>query len=329
MIPTNIEAAELTGDGSANTFTVGPWTGSAALEGRGGDDTYVLDDDFGDVTLANSDPGDDTLDFTNVESSHVLTVSADKSTITSDEGTTEVGDDSTLTQGGDKAEEIDVSLLPEYTGVTGKIKDVFNHLSTFIDGIQNGAETIAEILNQLPLLDGARQSLASVLGLSDAFVHLKDEVSTIIGGLGTVNLSEVINGLNGLTVPALFGCDSCDVSFATDYRGEPGTASTKERLEALIDVDLSGKAIKTVDVNLGADAELLGIEIDGSITATATLTGDLTFGLTTTGADSPTVFVVSRRDIRPNSPCLGHIGWNKRQRGLPRAENHDGKHCLR
>ena len=46
-----IEVAELTGGAGDNTFAVSGWTGSAALTGLGGEDTYSFGDTFGDVTI--------------------------------------------------------------------------------------------------------------------------------------------------------------------------------------------------------------------------------------------------------------------------------------
>src|SRR6185436_9349730 len=56
---TSIEVANLTGGGSANSFTVSGWTGTGTLDGAGGSDTVAATNDVANFTLT-----DTTLDRT-------------------------------------------------------------------------------------------------------------------------------------------------------------------------------------------------------------------------------------------------------------------------
>src|SRR5437867_7633307 len=108
-----IEAAELTGGGSANTFTLNGWTGTAHLSGLGGNDSYAFGlGGFGTVEIdGNNDAGTDTLDFTGLGVAPVLTVTNGGATISN-------GVD-TITQTGGNAEEIDATLVDLGAGVDG------------------------------------------------------------------------------------------------------------------------------------------------------------------------------------------------------------------
>ena len=103
----------LTGGGGNDILTGG--AGDDQLDGGTGDDRYVFGDGFGDDSLTDT-AGTDILDFTNHDGA--LTVSDDKTVITSDEGTPgDTSNDSTLTQVGGVAEEIDVTLTDGVDGL--------------------------------------------------------------------------------------------------------------------------------------------------------------------------------------------------------------------
>src|SRR6266581_2995870 len=81
MTLSSIEVANLTGGGSGNTFTVGPWSGTANVNGQGGDDRYVLNNNWGTVAITEAASGGiDTLDFTAVTTD--LQINAGRTIIT-------------------------------------------------------------------------------------------------------------------------------------------------------------------------------------------------------------------------------------------------------
>ncbi|MGH9259063.1 MAG: hypothetical protein ACRD08_04065, partial [Acidimicrobiales bacterium] len=284
MALSGIEVANLTGGAGSNTFTVGStWSGTANLTGLAGDDRYALDDSWGAVNVTEAaSGGTDTLDFS-LLTGDTLTVSADKTRIDSTDG-------STLTQIGELAEEIDVSLLAGYVDAGGELTGALDDVAAFVERLQTAAGAITELVNQIPLLNQTGASLAGLIGLSDAFEAFRDELNGIIEGLADpVELSFLVDALNGLTVPAPFST----ISFATDYRGRPPAANPPEaddHLEVLIDIDLAGGVSESIPLSLGADAEAAGITIDATLSVDVDLTGHLTLGLTTPG--SPEVFLV-------------------------------------
>src|SRR6185436_6696481 len=67
---TSIEVANLTGGGSANTFTVSGWTGTGTLDGAGGSDTVVAVNDVATIDLADTSlarAGSGTLTLSSIE----------------------------------------------------------------------------------------------------------------------------------------------------------------------------------------------------------------------------------------------------------------------
>ena len=127
----NVEQAALTGGNDDTNFTVSSFAGnSATLTGGVGNDFYHLANAFGHVTLT-ADVGTGTLDFT--AHTGTLTVSADKTSITSSDG-------SVLTQAlASIAREIDVKLLgtPKQ-----KLQEAFNKLASYVSEL--GVEAEAE-----------------------------------------------------------------------------------------------------------------------------------------------------------------------------------------
>ncbi len=289
MTLSSIEVANLTGGGSGNTFTVGPWSGTANVNGQGGDDRYVLNNNWGTVAITEAASGGiDTLDFTAVTTD--LQINAGRTIITTAGGS--------LTQGAELAEKIDVTLL---ASVKAKIIDLFGDFSDILEQAQGGADTVSELVNALPFLGeltgGSVPNLAEILSLTQTFQDLEAAVQSALSGLGaTPTLSQVVTALNGITKPSLFTGGGNHLTFSTDYRKKAGAAT--DRLEALIDIDMHGSASQTVELETGPKAKGFGIDIDSTISVSATLSGILTVGFDTFSATADDVFLVPDNTLR-------------------------------
>src|SRR5882672_4580326 len=219
--------------GSGNDVLTGG-TGTNTLTGGAGNDRYVFGDGIETDTVNElNNGGTDTLDFTAVTSD--LKISSDKTTFSTIK--------SSLTQSGPElAEEIDVTLLP---GVKGDLIQTLEDLSSLIDKAQSGASAFSELVNALPFLGaltgGTVPNLAGLLHLTQTFQDLKAAVTNAINGIGsaTPKLSDVVDALNGITLPALFTTGGNFLNFSTSYR-KKDSGPDPDDLEALIDIDFHG-----------------------------------------------------------------------------------------
>jgi len=280
--------------GVGNDILIGG-AGNDSLTGGTGDDVYQFGDNFGSDTLHEiAGGGTDTLDFSTHNGK--FTVSADKTVIISDEGTTVLSDDSQLTQMGvggspvELAEEINISFAG-LTGLQTKLNNAFTDLTSFAGDLQDTASGVSELLNRLPLIgepvSGTTEgNIASLVGLLQTFQDFgtaaQSEVNAAFS-LTSPTLSDLITELNTLVQPTSFA----SLNFSTDYRGEAGTG----QLEALIDIDFVSEFIKSFDLDLGEDAANIGINLATTIEAITQLTTDLTLGFSTTA--TPDVFLAS------------------------------------
>lgn len=292
----NIQVANLTGGSLNDTFNVSGWSGTANLAGAGGNDKYVLDDDWGTVNVAEAGlvGGIDTLDFSLLAASKTLTALADRTRIDSSDG-------SVFNQTGTLAEEIDVSLIPGFTGAAGDLTELLDDLVAFVERLQSAAGGIDQLINQIPLLNQTGASLAGLLGFTQSFVDLRDELNPIITSVGaTPKLSTLIAALNGLSVPAPF----TSVNFSTDYRA----VDDGDFLDILIDLDFAAHVDETIDLSFGADAESAGISLDTPLTVDVDLTGDLTIGLDLYSPAAPAVFLVPGGTLTLDVEIGGSLG---------------------
>ena len=287
------EIAELTGGAGGNTFEVSSWTGDATLAGLGGNDTYAFGDDFGSVTITGArDTGTDTLDFTGHAGK--LTVSPDKSTFTSDEGTPVVpADDSTLTQSAvanQQAEEIDADLP---TGVDfSDIEGFFNDLFSYVDQLLDGADSIAELLNQIPFIDANEEgAIAELARLSEAIDNVRDRALSALA-LGDVTLSDVASELDGLTAPAGGLFDIWTFAVTTGYRGADALSGDPAgSLELLLNIDLHAEINdQTFSIDLGEEGAALGISLDVDLDVDVALDAEFSIGIATGGSQD--IFLV-------------------------------------
>ncbi|MEX2645398.1 MAG: choice-of-anchor D domain-containing protein [Gaiellaceae bacterium] len=287
----SVEAANLTGGSTANTFTISNWaTKTATVTGAGGADVHVLGNNFGTVTLSGSAAGDK-LDFTGHSGS--LTVNADRSQITS-------SDLSVLNQSAtlaDQATEIDVSISA-LVDLKTKLNEILDKLEDWVEGASALAHAIQ---NVLPLLSpDAEGSLDKILKPLDAVAAFVATAKAAITAASLPKLSDLITALNAAAYSGLFA----GVTFSTNYRGtgtESATPTTSGALEVFVKVNRPETTVaKSIPLNLGSVAESLGIRIDANpalagvqvpnVSVTGKFAALLEIG-TTTAAGTPTVFL--------------------------------------
>jgi hypothetical protein len=250
------------------------FSGTVIIHGGAGDDTYVFGDGWGTLEIVEADDeGTDTLDFTGHAGK--LTVSADRSQITSEDG-------STLSQStvvADQVEEIDATL-PNDT--IAAIEAFLDELLAYIQNLQDGAGAVAQLFNQLPLIDGAADgSIAKLTGLTDAFTELVNKAKTELDGT-EVKLSEVVGKLDGLLAP--FGVfDELSLTVSTSYRGSAADAPDDTgALELLLDFVLHAAVQdQTFSLDLGEEGASLGVNISADVEVDAWLDAAFSIGIST------------------------------------------------
>ena len=271
----NVGNFELTGGASANTFEVSGFSaGTAKLTGSGGDNTYALGDNWGAVEVI-AGTGNELLDFTG--HSGTLKASADLETIESSDG-------STLTQS-TPITEIDLTL----TGAL--VTTAFTGLLTFNNRLK---DQIKELENQLPLLSrfGGDGNIARLTGLIDSFTDLQEAVDgavdDVIDGT-TLSVSDLIAKLKDLPdLPESLGLD-IPTERGLLYQGS-GILASDDPIDLLLPIDFNVARTLDFDLDLGAEAEIIGIEIDAVLEVVATLTANLQLGIATGALDSPADF---------------------------------------
>src|SRR5262249_10024155 len=121
----------------------------------------------------------------------------------------------------------------------------------------------------------------------------ENEISSLSSA---ATLSTIVSHLNMLASSLPSGFAS--IGFTSDYRGAPSdSASTSDQLEALINVQLAASASASIPIDLGAGAQDVGLSINGNLAVNASLTGNLTFGLTTESTPKP--FLVPSQTLMP------------------------------
>jgi hypothetical protein len=286
----SIEQAELTGGASANTLDASTFTmGSVKLDGQGGNDIlkggtgndtliggagndkFVFGDGWGSDTVIAGEGDGDILDFTGFTGTLSLS------------GTTFTSGANQVTQT-DAAELIDVKLTTvEQTAL------VDTGLNALISMMEN-LEGYGQLANSLPLLSRLVDSspigaaLGSIIGINETFTKLQESFSSYFSGSATDSFLGLVAALNGFSA-TVFGSDISNtlnpgnINLSTSnvtsrYQEGPGDV-----LELLIDFNLEGSQSSTFNLNLGAEAELLGIVIDTTIVLATSFDFDLTFGL--------------------------------------------------
>jgi hypothetical protein len=260
----------LNGPAGSNTWTIASqrgtvggvtFTGFENLVGGPGKDTYQLGDDFGDLSIASSDSGNDTLDFT---SSTGRISYPNASTITSTTG-------GTLTLSDHRPAHIDVNL-PDPTQFTHAVKNAFGKVA---DTVAATADTAPALTNTLPLLDPASgSSPAQLLDLGNSFLTLAASAGTTLDSLAPSTVSDVVDALTAITPslpPMLSGLvfssaysssDGDLVVYVRATMAQPDAATCESGsgcVRAPVPISVSGVTLDTDPSTPGVQAPLLDV----------------------------------------------------------------------
>jgi hypothetical protein len=286
----SIDVADLRGGVSANTFTISDWSGVARIDGGPGDDVYKfgdgsVDDSFGTVELTNQ-PGEgtDTIDFTgHAGTLHVSQTHFANDTITSSDG-------STLIQLGTLAEEIDATLAG---GSAAALSAFLDELLEFVERLQGDVEGVAQLLNQLPLIDTAEDGgVAKLANLTGAFTEFVTKAKTAIGALvGDVTLSDVVGVLDNL-VMTLGSFTALSLGVSTSYRGEHISLPDAGRIELLLDFQLLAEIDHSFALHPGDAIAGLGLDFTAMVDIDIALDAQFSIGFSTPPVGLPDVFLV-------------------------------------
>ena len=239
--------------------------------------------------------GDDTIDLSG--HSGTIDVTGAGTVLTSS-----VAGNSLTQTGGKIAEEIDYTLVssaPAKDALDTAFDGVFDDLNSFVGDLVNGADGVAELLNQLPFLSSVsntvERGIAEVVAFTDAIQELVDHAQSVIDGLpDTLTLSDIVGAINsGPAISPVGIIDSFDLVATTSYRGESANVSggNPDQLEVLL--DLSFEALiqdETYSLSLGEDITNLGFNLSAGVEVDARVGADFSIGFSTD--PTPDVFLV-------------------------------------
>src|SRR5262249_915307 len=225
--------------------------------------TFVFDDGFGNDIINAQTGNKDVLDFTAFSDLSKLTVSGDKKVIT--DTTTNPGH--TITQNTDTGHAIvagiDATLsLALQTAFVAFLAD----LTSMAAALENSANPIPQLNNQLPILSrlknaaGKAGNLLSALDLPNVFNTLTTDV-----GATSPTFSDFIADLNAVDFVApgsTFDKLGLGATASASYQGGTGSGGT---LALLADFTLTAEQKERFAIDLGAKAELAGININANI----------------------------------------------------------------
>ena len=296
--PGNVTVNALGGDDKLTIQSLGSYANTLNVDGGNNDDTITLQaisssatyqingggptTGTGDTVQATANEnmilsdsalivGSNSVALTSIESAD-LTISGALKTFSADSWS---GNDPVV-----NTQTIDGSLPGTVSSTTiATLKTALDNLVFRINDIQTAGSDLAQLANQLPFLDREIDGgLADVAGLSDAFEDFVDEAKTALDGLGgTPSIADVVTAMDLLpsTVPDFF--DTFTLTVDSVYRVPSGGSSP---LEVLFVFDLDATVNDaSFDIDLGAEAEALGIDIDATVEVDAKLAADFTIGL--------------------------------------------------
>src|SRR5207248_1441866 len=136
-------------------------------------------------------------------------------------------------------------------------------IDSYVAGV---VSTVQQLNNALPLLDrGAQGSLAEIVGIAQTFQQFADQAqhqidSAIAAASGDLRLSSLVSFLNriALTPPV----DAVHFSFAGGYTTDGTTL-----IPAILVTIPTAHFSRTFSLDLGAQAQALGIRLDGDTSA--------------------------------------------------------------
>lgn len=281
-----LEKTELTGNILSNHFTVAGWSGTSILTGNAGNDIFSFGNSWGNATVNAGAGGADIIDFTDYSGNLQLS------------GTnTFTGGANQVIQSGTAAEQLNVTL-----SAAEQTELVTNGLGAFITMLES-LEEYGQLASSLPLisqlLDSSPQAmgLGSITGINESLSRLQDRFDTYFSTSSTDTLQGLVASLNSFAGTVLGSEISTDFTFGNvslttsnvtaGYQSGAGNV-----VEVLLSLGLNGTQSSTFDLNLGSEAEALGVVIDAPITLNTGFDFDLVLGLEI-DTGSPDFFIES------------------------------------
>jgi Ca2+-binding RTX toxin-like protein len=283
---TNIKIAELSGNGSNNTFTITGWTGSGSIRGAGGVDTVVatnnLDFTLSDSSLARSGRGSMTLHTvvnSVADTIEVATLSGGSSantfTVSSWTGTANL-------LGGDGADTYTITLTGAGSGTifvtdsgsTGSDALTINGTAGIDGFVVTG--TVVTLASESVTYSGVESLTINGAAGADTFtVNSTSITSTINGGQDddtfTVNANSILLTLNGDA-----GADTMTIAASAAALvlsgGSEGDTFNLKSHSSTVSIN-TGSGAGTNTINIGSAAPGTGGNVNG-IDGKVTITGD-------------------------------------------------------
>ncbi|MDX1384599.1 MAG: hypothetical protein R3190_13185, partial [Thermoanaerobaculia bacterium] len=161
-------------------------------------------------------------------------------------------------------------------------------------------------------LDGG---LADLLGLSGVFESFKEEIEGVLADLNArpdvPKLSDVLREVDAL-MAGMLPAPLTSLSVSGGYRGaDPASGSPAGELELLLDFQLVAERLdQSFGIDLGEDAENLGISLDADISLDTRLEAQLSLGLST-GSTKELFVAAGSLDLEVEAEAaLGGVGIN-------------------
>jgi hypothetical protein len=295
---TVLNEIRLTGGTGPNTFSISGFSGTANLVGSTGDDVYAFGDAWGEVSIdeAAGESGFDLLDFTDHSSGLKL-----QTNLQPDDLIVSV-DGSRIEFSGETADNFDFAL--EGAAEAMVLKSGLVSLVRWSKKL----EELGELDVALPLMSQdqsdtgvgkAGVTLAGALDLSDVMDQLRQEVETYLdANPGASTARGVVEALLSAWIGSSTQHDAADsplrdlgdlaisASSGTGAALSVGANPDDDTLELKFDLDFlaSRETAGIFDLDLGSEADLIGVSIDAKIDVTADLTASLALGLALDGS---------------------------------------------
>lgn len=240
------------------------------LSGGLGDDTYRFGNGFNNATVVEAaDQGADKIDL----SSHTGTMTVSTTTIANDTLTS--SDTSKIVQSTTRAEVVDAGLSA--SDVTS-LKTTLDSFESYVTAMANSSTGLDKLTHQLPLLD--REDSASVATTSGLFAAVNELVTKAKTAIdGTNSLSAAVDAINAASLQTSSNLTTLSLTATPNYQGQVSGVNSGQ-FESLIDLQVAATATgQTFDLDLGDDADLLGLDVDATVTVGVTTTLDFSLAV--------------------------------------------------
>jgi hypothetical protein len=270
IVLTGVKTATLNADATnASTLDITGFTGTATLVGGSGGDTYKFGSVF-HATLQAQPGNNDLLDFTQYGDTSALSVTTTASDVTITDGTSSL-DQKVSPSVYAPAPRIDATLTAsEKTALSTAFAAFLSDLVTLAGKVEGGALSIPELTNTLPVLtsqqnvNGRLANVLSALGLKNAFTKFQ----TLAAFSTPTKLSDLVADLLGLTFTAPSADDTLAVGVTTASFGYNSSGP----LQWVLNTTVKAENKEPFNIDLGSQAQLLGISIPGTLDLDTVLT---------------------------------------------------------